>query len=74
VERVGASPRGPLAFVRICQAFALLNGRAYVIPEDVIDMRYPVLRHRILRTFDALADNVPVESIIDQVFQVVPVP
>jgi MoxR-like ATPase len=72
--RVGASPRGSIAFVRVCQAFALLNGRAYVIPEDVIDMRYPVLRHRIVRTFDALADNLPVESIIDQVFQVVPVP
>lgn len=72
--RVGASPRGSIAFIRICQAFALLNGRAYVIPEDVIDMKYPVLRHRIVRTFDALADNVPVESIIDQVFQVVPVP
>jgi MoxR-like ATPase len=72
--RVGASPRASIAFIQTCQALALLSGRAYVIPEDVKDMRYSVLRHRIIRTFDAMADEVAVESIIDQVFQVVPVP
>jgi MoxR-like ATPase len=72
--RVGASPRASIAFIRCCQALALLSGRSYVIPDDVRDMAYPVLRHRILRTFDAMAEDVFVESIIDQVFQVVPIP
>ncbi|MDR2508824.1 MAG: MoxR family ATPase [Candidatus Ancillula sp.] len=72
--RVGASPRASIAFVRACQALALLSRRSYVIPEDVKDMRYAVLRHRILRTFDAMAEGVNVETIIDQIFQVVPVP
>jgi MoxR-like ATPase len=72
--RVGASPRASIAFIQSCQALALLNGRAYIIPEDIKEMAYPILRHRIVRTFDAMADDVAVESIIDQVFQVVPVP
>lgn len=72
--RVGASPRGSIAFVKICQALAIFNGRSYVIPEDVKDMGYSVLRHRIIRTFDAMADEIPTESIIDQVFQIVPAP
>jgi MoxR-like ATPase len=40
----------------------------------VKDVRYVVLRHRILRTFDAMAENLFVESIIDRIFQAVPVP
>jgi MoxR-like ATPase len=72
--RVGASPRASIAFIRVCQALALLQGRGYVIPEDVRDVRYSVLRHRILRTFDAMAEDVMVETIIDRIFQVVPVP
>ncbi|GHT81971.1 MoxR-like ATPase [Actinomycetota bacterium] len=72
--RVGASPRASIAFIRVCQALALLQGRGYVIPEDVKDVRYAVLRHRILRTFDAMAEDVLVETIIDRIFQVVPAP
>src|SRR5699024_2389810 len=53
--RVGASPRGSLALMRVAQAYALMNGRDYVTPDDVRAMRYSVLRHRLVLTFDALA-------------------
>ncbi len=72
--RVGASPRGGIAFMKIGQALALMNGRNYVVPDDIKQMRYPVLRHRLVRTYDALANNVQPETLIDAVFAAVPVP
>lgn len=72
--RVGASPRGSIALMQIAQALAVLAGRAYVIPEDVKALRHPVLRHRLVRTLDALVDQVTAESIIDAVFAAVPTP
>ncbi len=72
--RVGASPRGGIAFLRLGQATALMEGRDYVTPDDVKAVRHAVLRHRIVRTFDALADDVPPEHIVDAVFDAVPVP
>lgn len=72
--RVGASPRGAIALMRVAQALALQAGRAYVVPDDVKALRHAVLRHRIVRTYDALANNVPPESLIDAVFAAVPSP
>ena len=72
--RVGASPRGSLALMRVGQAHALLNGRDYVTPDDVRAMRYGVLRHRLVLTFDALASGIKPEQIIDAVFHAVPMP
>ncbi|WP_076465232.1 AAA family ATPase [Actinomyces mediterranea] len=72
--RVGASPRGGIALMHISQAVALMDGRHYVIPEDIKKLRHSILRHRIIRTFDALADDVLVEGLIDAVFSAVPVP
>ncbi len=72
--RVGASPRGGIALMKVAQALALMQGRNYVIPEDVKAMRYPVLQHRIIRTWDAIADGVPSQDIIDAVLRAVPVP
>ncbi|WP_430623114.1 AAA family ATPase [Brachybacterium equifaecis] len=72
--RVGASPRGSLALMRVGQANALLHGRSYVTPDDVRQMRYSVLRHRLVLTFDALAGGVSPEQIIDAVFSAVPMP
>ena len=72
--RVGASPRGGIALMQIAQALALMAGRNHVMPDDIKEMRYGILRHRIIRTFDALADNVSVEGLIDAVFNAVPVP
>ena len=72
--RLGASPRASIALVRIGQAFALMNGRDFVIPEDIKIFAHEVLRHRILLTFEALADNVTSDEIVDRVVQVVPIP
>jgi MoxR-like ATPase len=72
--RLGASPRASIALVRIAQANALIAGRDYVIPEDVKLFAHEVLRHRILLTFEALADDVSSDQVIDSMLQAVPVP
>ncbi|MDO5495008.1 MAG: MoxR family ATPase [bacterium] len=72
--RVGASPRGGIALMKIGQALALMAGRTYVVPDDIKQLRHAVLRHRLVRTYDALANNVSPESLIDAVFAAVPVP
>ena len=71
---IGASPRGSIAFFQAARAMAVVQGRHYVIPEDVRELRHAVLRHRIHLSFEALADRVRPESIIDAVFRAVPTP
>ena len=70
----GASPRASIAFQQVAKALALINGRNYVIPEDVKQLRHSVLRHRIILNFEAIADQVHPEVIIDSIFNTVPVP
>ncbi|WEV69979.1 MoxR family ATPase [Bifidobacterium sp. ESL0775] len=72
--RLGASPRASIALVRIGQAQALLGGRDYVVPEDVRRFVHEILRHRILLTFEAQADGVSADQIIDSIVETVPVP
>lgn len=72
--RVGASPRGSLALMRVGQALALTQGRNFVVPDDIKALRHAVLRHRLIRTYDALAADIPPEKIIDDVFAAVPTP
>ncbi len=72
--RLGASPRASIALIRIGQANALLQGRDYVVPEDVKANAHEVLRHRILLTFEALADGVSSDQVVDSIVQAVPVP
>lgn len=71
---LGSSTRGAIAFMQCSKALALINGRTYVIPEDIKELRYSVLRHRISLNFSAIADNVSVEQIIDAIFGVVSTP
>jgi MoxR-like ATPase len=70
----GASPRASIAFATVARALALLAGREHVIPEDVKAYRHQVLRHRIILGFEAIADDVRPETIIDAIFGVVQVP
>jgi MoxR-like ATPase len=72
--RLGASPRASIALMRVGQANALLAGRDYVIPEDVRKFSHEVLRHRIILTFEALADGASTDQVIDSIVQAVPVP
>lgn len=72
--RLGASPRASIAFTRIGQANALLAGRDYVVPEDIKAFAHEVLRHRVMLTFEAMADGVAADQVIDSIVQAVPVP
>jgi MoxR-like ATPase len=65
----GASPRASIALHRVCRANAWLEGRAYPTPDDVRAAAHPVLRHRLLRTYDALADRVSADAIIDELLR-----
>jgi len=68
----GASPRASLAFDRCCRALAWLEGRDYVSPEDVQQLAHEILRHRILLTYQAEADGISVEQVIDELLTKVP--
>ncbi len=72
--KYGASPRASIAFMQAARAFALMQGRAYVIPEDVRALRHVVLRHRVLLTFEGQAEGIRSEDLIDQIFGAVPTP
>ena len=72
--RIGASPRATINFLRIAKASALMNGRTYVSPDDIKQMCHPVLRHRIGLNYAAVADNVPVEQLIDAIVNSIPTP
>ena len=72
--RLGASPRASLQLLRAAKAVAAMAGREHVLPDDVRAMRYMVLRHRLILTFEAVATRVPVEEIIDGIFGAVPTP
>ena len=71
---MGASTRAAIAFMEAAKAVALMNGRPYVIPDDIKQMRYSILRHRITLNFAAIADNIKVETIIDAIFNQVKTP
>jgi MoxR-like ATPase len=70
----GASPRASLGLIAAGRALALVRGRGYVLPQDVVDVIPDVLRHRLILSYDALADGVPVEHVIARVMQTVPPP
>ncbi|MCZ4302524.1 AAA family ATPase [Microbacterium oxydans] len=72
--KYGASPRASIAFLQASRALALLKGRAHVLPEDIRELRHLVLRHRVLLTFEADAEGIRSEEIIDQIFASVPTP
>jgi len=65
----GASPRGSLGLVRGAKALAVLRGRDYVLPVDVADLAVDVLAHRLVLTYEALADEVSAPSIVGQVLE-----
>src|SRR4051812_11200181 len=70
----GASPRGSLHLVHGARALALLRGRTYALPTDVTDLAKDVLRHRIVLSYQALAESVIADQVIDAVIAAVPVP
>ncbi|MGA0845490.1 MAG: AAA family ATPase [Luteolibacter sp.] len=72
--RAGASPRGTINLALTARAHAFMQGRAFVTPQDVKDMVRDVLRHRILLSYEAEAEDVTTDSIIDRIMAKIPVP
>jgi MoxR-like ATPase len=72
--RFGASPRATINLALAAKAHAFLQGRGYVIPQDVKSISQDVLRHRVITTFEADADEVTSEKIVQHILEVVPVP
>ena len=70
----GASPRASLGIIAASRSLALVRGRDYVIPQDVVDVIPDVLRHRLVLTYDALADEISPEIVINRVLQTVALP
>ena len=70
----GASPRASINLVLAAKANAFINGRGYVIPEDIRYIGKDVLRHRILLSYEAEAEEITSEEIIDQLFKEISVP
>jgi len=70
----GASPRASIALVRAARARAMLDGRGYVTPHDVKGVGVEVLRHRVITTYEAEAEGIASEQVIQDVFDTVPVP
>jgi MoxR-like ATPase len=70
----GASPRATLFLSRAARAHAFIRGRGYVTPEDVKSIGMDVLRHRILLTYEAEAENITAEDIVQKIFDKVEVP
>ncbi|MDZ7631013.1 MAG: hypothetical protein U5K74_06610 [Gemmatimonadaceae bacterium] len=70
----GASPRATIALAQAARAHAYLRGRAFVLPDDVKAMAPDVLRHRVLITFEAEAENVTSDEVIARILAAVPAP
>ncbi len=70
----GASPRATIFLTQAAKAYAFLNGRGYVTPEDIKAIGLDVLRHRVLLSYEAEAENVTSDSIVKQIFDAVDVP
>jgi len=70
----GASPRGPISLVQSARALALLHGRDYVIVDDLRTLAKDAMRHRLVLSYQALAENVGPDDILERVLAAVPTP
>lgn len=72
--KIGASPRGGISLDRVSRAHAWLAGQDFVAPDDVRAVVHPVLRHRLQLTYDAIADGVGADQVIDRLLDKVAIP
>jgi MoxR-like ATPase len=70
----GISPRGPIHLVEGARALAKLRGRSYVLPQDVVDLVPDVFRHRLVLTYEALAEGISADELIHRFLRKVPAP
>jgi MoxR-like ATPase len=67
----GVSPRGSIALIIAGKVYAFLDGRDFVVPEDIKKAAYPVLRHRIILSYEALADSITVDQVINNILDTI---
>lgn len=72
--QMGASPRATLCLNLAARANAMMHGRAYATPQDVKEIAHDVLRHRIMLTYEAEAEEVTTDKIITDILNTLPVP
>jgi len=72
--RYGASPRATIALALAARAWAFIEGRAYVVPDDVKTIGADVLRHRVLLSYEAEAEEITSEEVVKKIFDTIPVP
>jgi MoxR-like ATPase len=70
----GASPRASIHLIEGARALGFLRGRAYALPEDVTDLAHDVMRHRLVLSYEALAEGQTADALIDRVLKKIPVP
>lgn len=70
----GASPRASINLILTARALAFVRGRAYVLPQDVLDMAADVIRHRLVLSYEALSDNVQPDDLLSQILNRIPMP
>jgi len=70
----GASPRASICLIECGRALAYLRGREYLLPEDVSDVALDVLRHRIVLSYEAMAENLDTDGVVKRLMRAVPAP
>lgn len=70
----GASPRATISLTLAARAWALMQGRSYVVPQDIKDIGMDVLRHRVIASYEAEAEEISSEDLVASIFETVPVP
>jgi len=70
----GASPRATIGMIEGSRALAMLRGRRYVLPEDIADLVPDVLRHRVVLSYEALAENITPDDIVQRLLKKIPMP
>ena len=72
--RFGASPRATISLALASKVIAFMQGRSFVTPQDVKDVGLDVLRHRVIVSYEAEAENVTSDDVVRKIFETVPVP
>jgi MoxR-like ATPase len=70
----GASPRASINLILTAKALAFVRGRAYVLPQDVLDMAMDVIRHRLVLSYEALSDGITSDDLLKKIFDRIPIP
>ena len=70
----GASPRASINLILTARALAFVRGRNYALPQDVLDMAFDVMRHRLVLSYEALSDNVSADDVLKKIIDRIPIP